>query len=52
MCVQVEMDTAARDAGVFVDATCPVCLQVVSRVTPLRPCGHALCGHCVDTIFM
>jgi len=41
-----------RDAGVFVeDATCPVCLQTVSRITPLRPCGHALCENCAGAMY-
>jgi hypothetical protein len=41
----------ARDADVFVDATCPVCLEAVSRVTPLRPCGHVLCERCVSILY-
>ena len=41
----------ARDAAVFVDAACPVCLEAVSRVTPLRPCGHALCESCVGIMY-
>ena len=36
------------DPQVVVDTQCSICLCTVTRMRPLRPCGHMFCTACCD----